>query len=161
MAAKVDVIGYGCASATLSSGWEFDQQLQTKIERLSGVPAVTTSGAIVESIRSLGVLNIGFASPYIEELNQQSLSFFESAQINVVNHAGIGSTLSSAEQGELTPHDAYRLGCAADHPDAEAIVISCTDFHAVEAISALEKELGKPVITSNQALIKQCLAKLI
>lgn len=40
----------------------------------------------------------------------------------------------------------------ADHPAADAIVIGCTDCRAVEVIGALERKLGKPVITSNQAL---------
>jgi maleate isomerase/arylmalonate decarboxylase len=160
MAAKVDVIGYGCASATLSCGWDFDRQLCKDIEAKSGVPAVTTSGAMVEALRGLGISTIGFASPYVEELNHDAVSFFESAGINVVNCANVGTALSSVEQGNLTPYDAFDLGYAADHPKAQAIVIGCTDFRAVEAIKALENALGKPVITSNQAMIDRCLLKI-
>lgn len=160
MAAKVDVIGYACASATLSHGWAFDRWLCKDIEAKSGVPAVTTSGAMVEALQHLDISSIGFASPYVEELNRDAVSFFESAGIEVANCANTGSTLSSAEQGNLKPYDAFNLGCAADHHDAQAIVIGCTDFRAVEAIKALENELGKPVITSNQAMIASCLSKI-
>jgi maleate isomerase len=32
-------------------------------------------------------------------------------------------------------------------------VLSCTDMRAVEVINQLEQELGKPVVTSNQAIL--------
>ena len=108
----------------------------------------------------MDITTIGFASPYVETLNHDAVSFFESAGINVVNCANVGAELSSVEQGNLTPYDAFNLGYAANHSKAQAIVISCTDFRAVEAIKALENTLGKPVITSNQAMIKRCLLKI-
>ena len=52
------------------------------------------------------------------------------------------------------------MGLAADHPDAELLVISCTDYRALEAVPALEQSLGKPVITSNSALMYVCLKRL-
>jgi maleate cis-trans isomerase len=42
----------------------------------------------------------------------------------------------------------------ADAPDAQALVLSCTDMRAVEVIDRLQRSLGKPVITSNQALME-------
>jgi maleate isomerase/arylmalonate decarboxylase len=44
------------------------------------------------------------------------------------------------------------LARRADCAEAEAIVLSCTDMRAVEAVDRLEALLGKPVVTSNQAL---------
>ena len=32
-------------------------------------------------------------------------------------------------------------------------MLSCTDMRAVETIDRLEKEMGKPVVTSNQAMV--------
>ena len=52
------------------------------------------------------------------------------------------------------------MALKADHKDAQAIVISCTDYRALEAVPAIEHALGKPVITSNQALMFACLKRL-
>ncbi len=52
------------------------------------------------------------------------------------------------------------MGLAADREEAEALVISCTDYRALEAVSALEGQLGKPVVTSNSALMYVCLKRL-
>ena len=59
------------------------------------------------------------------------------ADIEVVNKSGFERELSSLEQNALTPEDAYRMGLMADHADA-ALVISCTDYRALEAVTALE-----------------------
>jgi maleate isomerase len=160
MDARVDVIGYGCASATLSCGWDFDRDLKTKMETRAGIPVVTVAGAMVEAIRNLKISRIGFTSPYVSGLNIKACGFFADAGIDVVHCADLGAEISSIEQGLLTPAEVFDLGCAADHPQAEAIVIGCTDFRAVEAIDALQGELGKPVITSNQALVLACLERM-
>ena len=49
------------------------------------------------------------------------------------------------------------LSTSTDHPDAEAIVLSCTDMRSVETIERLETHVRKPVITSNQAMVFQAL----
>lgn len=53
----------------------------------------------------------------------------------------------------LTPEEVFDLAIRADHDQAEAIVLSCTDMRSVEAVARIEKRLGKPVVTSNQAMI--------
>ncbi len=63
-------------------------------------------------------------------------------------------------QGALMPDAVYELGLRADSPDADAIVLSCTDMRSVEVIDRLERTLGKPVVTSNQAMMFQSLQLL-
>ena len=44
------------------------------------------------------------------------------------------------------PHDEIRdLIRRADHPDAEAIAVICTNFPAAWLVDELERELGKPI----------------
>jgi maleate cis-trans isomerase len=40
-----------------------------------------------------------------------------------------------------------------DDPESDALFISCTALHTFGLIEKLEKDLKKPVITSNQATI--------
>ncbi len=144
---------YGCTSATLAHGMEFDKDLRDKIETATGAKAITAAGALVTELRTVGATRIGFASPYVGEVNNQAIRFFEQAGIETVNCAEIGGSLSSHEQGELSPDEIFTLAVRADHPHAEAIVMSCTDLRAVEAIERIETALNKPVITSNQAMV--------
>lgn len=159
-AADVQVMAYGCTSATLASGPEFDQQFQQQITDKTGVPAITAAGAIVEALNLLKISRLAFTSPYVAELNQDAIRFISACGFEVVNHFSVSENYSSRDMREVTPDTIYKQGLQADHPEAEALVISCTDFRALEALTALERDLGKPVVTSNQALMYASLTRL-
>ncbi len=144
---------YGCTSATLAHGMEFDNKLKEEIAAATGAKAITAAGAVITGLQTLGLTRIGFASPYVGEVNKQAISFFKEAGIETVNCAEIGRSLISHEQGELSPDEIFTLAVRANHPHAEAIVMSCTDLRAVEVIDRIETALNKPVITSNQAMV--------
>ena len=44
--------------------------------------------------------------------------------------------------------------------DADGYFLSCTNTRMIEAIEDLERDLGKPVINSNQATIWACLKQI-
>jgi len=157
---RVELIAYACTSATLSDGPEFDAEFCAEITSKTGLPAVTTAGALIEAMRDLNAQRVAFTSPYVARLNEESVEFIRQCGIEVVNQLGFERELSSLEQNRLTPADAYRMGLAADHPDADLLVIACTDYRALEAVSALEQALAKPVVTSNSALMYVCLKRL-
>ena len=150
---RPDEVLYGCTSATLAHGQGFDRDLATKIKVASGAVTVTAAGALVGALRALGVRRIGFASPYVAALNDDALGFLADEGFETVGRGEVAEALSNDGQGLLTPDDAFALGMQADAPEAEAIVLSCTDLRAAEAIARLEKATGKPVITSNQAMV--------
>ena len=158
--AQVDLIAYACTSATLSDGPQFDAEFCQEIEDKSGCKAVTTAGAVVEAIQTMGIERIAFTSPYVAKLADETVDYVNQCGIEVVNRLDFEQELSSLDQNALTPEDAYRMGLAVDHPDAQAVFISCTDYRALEALPALELALGKPVICSNQALMYACLKRL-
>lgn len=150
---RPDVVLYGCTSATLTHGPSFDAQLARDIKAASGAITFTAAGTLVEAIRALGLAKVGFSSPYLGEINTQAVNFLAQNSISTVQCADIGRALGNYGQGELTPDEVYDLACRADHPEAEAIVLSCTDMRAVEAVERIEHQLGKPVVTSNQAMM--------
>jgi maleate cis-trans isomerase len=144
---------YGCTSATLTHGTAFDRDLAEQIRTTSGALSLTAAGSLVAAIKAIGASKVGFASPYLGEINDQAVTFLGDEGIEVIHRADIGRELGNYGQGELTPDEVYELALKADHPEAEAIVLSCTDMRSVEAIARIEAALGKPVITSNQAMV--------
>jgi maleate isomerase len=160
MGAKPDVILYGCTSATLTHGLEFDRGLAEKIRSNSGAKTVTAAGALANALKWLGVSRIGFASPYVPQINDLAVNFLEATGVTTINRSEVNGKLDNVGQGALEPDDVFKLGLAADHRDAEALVLSCTDMRSVETIARLEDAVGKPVITSNQAMIFETLQLL-
>ena len=151
---------YGCTSATLTHGVEFDRSLADSIAKTCGSISITAAGALVNALTTLGATQIGFSSPYIGEVNRLAIEFLASENIKTVSQFEIEAELDNYGQGELKPEEVFELAIKADQPDVEAIVLSCTDMRSVEAIADIEQATGKPVVTSNQAMIFELCQKL-
>ena len=154
---RPDVIMYGCTSATLTHGPAFDRRLAERIKADSGAETVTAAGALVHALKTLGVTRIGFASPYVSAINDMAIAFLAETGIETLARSEVSDALDNYGQGELDPQAVFDLGLAADDPEAEAIVLSCTDMRSVEVIARLEDAVGKPVISSNQAMVFQAM----
>lgn len=157
---KPDAILYGCTSATLTHGPAFDRDLAARIKATSGAETITAAGAITAALGHLNITRIGFGSPYVAAINDLAVDFLAQSGIETVARTEVATPLSNEEQGALTPDDVFDIGTRADHPDAQAVLLSCTDMRSVEAIARLEAQLGKPVITSNQAMAWETLRRL-
>jgi maleate isomerase len=147
---EVDVIVFACTTGSLVHGLGWDRELIARIERASGRPATTTTTAVLEALRAVGATSLAIATPYIDELNRIERAFFTESGFRVVEIAGLGCA-TDAEIGRLDPEDAVALAERVDTPAADAVFISCTNFHCLPVLDSLERHLGKPVVTSNQA----------
>ena len=58
------------------------------------------------------------------------------------------------------PERVVEFAAGVCRPEAEALFCSCTAWRSVEAVEALEQRLGKPVVSSNQAMIWAAFGKL-
>ena len=119
--------------------------------------AVTSSGAIVEALDALGIRRVSTATPYLPSLSLLLESFLNEHGVTVAGSVELGLDgriweVSYAQTAELIRQ--------ADTPDAEAIVVSCTNLPTYDLIAGLEAELGKPIITANQAILWAGLRRL-
>ena len=154
------VVLYGCASASLALGLEGDRALAARMSAQCGTRVITAAGAIVQALTELALSNIAICSPYDRTLSESTANFFITAGFGVTSTSTPEQGLDSLEQGLISPDEVVELALEADRKNAEAIVIACTDMRAVECIDAIEARLGKPVISSNQALMYAALGEL-
>ena len=152
-AVSPDVVLYGCTSATLVHGVEFDRKLSRSVSLATGAKTITAAGALIEALSILKVKKIGIASPYVASLNDLVINFLTEANFDVVKRTEPKKPLTSLEQGALSPNDVYELAVQANSIDTEALVLSCTDLKAHSVIIKLEGKTNKPVVTSNQAMM--------
>jgi len=149
--AEPDLIVFHCTGATTLDP-EMGGKLKRRIEQASGKPATTTAEALIAAFRTLETNRIVLLSPYPKETNEHEVAFFNHHQIEVVRELGLNLTTGAAFSA-VEPREWYRLAVANRHRDAEAYFLSCATIRAVPVIAALERDLGKPVVTSNQAVI--------
>lgn len=146
---RPDVIIYGCTSGS-SLEPKQDQEIIGRIEEIAGVPALATAGAVVEALRVLGVRDVAVGTPYVDEINDRELEFLRDYDFNPVSIEALRRG-RSYDIADTTADEIRALGRAADRPEAQAVFISCTNLRTAPVIDDLEQELGKPVVTSNQA----------
>ncbi len=154
---RPDVVLYGCTSATLTHGVAFDRALADQIRAMGKAETVTAAGALVHALTTLGARRVAFASPYVPAINDMAIDFLETSGFAVVGRADVTGTLDNDGQGAMPPDAVYALGRRADVPEADVVVMSCTDMQSVSVLQSLEDAIGKPVISSNQAMMFQTL----
>ena len=156
-----DVAGilYGCTSGSLIKGVGWDLEIIRRIEEKTGIPTTTTSTAVIGAFKELKVSSAAVATPYVDSVNRIEKDFFEAHGVNVVNIEGLGYT-KGEELHKESPESAYAFAKKVDRKEADCLFISCTDFAAVEAINFLERDLGKPVMSSNTVSLWAMLKKM-
>ncbi len=150
--ASVDVIAYGCTAGSMTSPMTAIGEFVTGI---SSVPAVTTAASLVNALRVLGTSSVALATPYHDALNEHERAFLGANGIEVVAMSGLGIGANGPDEyvriARVPLDEVKRHALAVDRSDAQALIISCTDFATLPLIAELEQEIGKPVVTSNQA----------
>ena len=146
------VIVYACTTGSFIKGPGYDREIGERIKGETGVPGVSTTTAVTEALKALGLKRAVLATPYHEKIGEREKAFFENAipdfRFVVEKHLGIVPNLP---KGRLTPYSAYKTARDIDTQEADGIFISCTNWRTIEIIEELEADTGKPVVTSNQA----------
>ncbi len=153
---RVGVITFACTSGSFVGGPGYDDKLIKIIEDETGVRATTTTSAVINALVSLNVSKIALATPYTDEITKLEVNFLQAAGFEVTNWKG-GGIVETADIQECRPEVSYRRARDVDNDQAEAVFISCTGFRTIENLAKLEADLGKPVISSNQATFAESL----
>ena len=150
--ADVGVIVLGATAPSFLKGLGYDRELIGKLEAATGRKATTTSTALVEAIRHTGAKRVVLGSAYTAKLNDIAKAFLEASGVEVTDIKGLSLT-DNLVVGRLSANTAYDLALTLERSDADAIVLSCTNWQTMEVIERIEKETGKPVITTTQATV--------
>lgn len=150
--ADVDVIVMGATAPSFLKGAGYDREVMARIEKATGKPATTTSTALLRALRFLDAKRIVLGSAYTDKVNAIAQGFLEANGLKVVAARGLGM-VDNLAVGRLGPQSAYELARDAAHADADAVVLACTNWRSMDVIERLERELGKPVVSTTQVSV--------
>jgi maleate isomerase len=155
----MDVIGHASTTSAYVIGFDAELAMVARLAESTALPVAATCASAVHALRLLDVERVALigAPWFVPEYNELGTAYF----------AGQGFHVISSQSAELSRHP-DEIGPAAvrdwtaRHVDdaAEAVFIGGNGFRATAAIDALEAELGRPVLTSNQVLLWQLLAQV-
>lgn len=153
---SLDVVCYACTSGSLVLGEEkVFQEL-----RAGATNAVATSliTAVISALNAMEIKKVAIATPYLDEVNAQEKTYLEERGFDVTTIRGLNLEQDS-DMIRVRPDAISDLARSVNSDEAEAVFISCGALRSVDVIDALEEELGKPVICSNQAMAWDVLRK--
>ena len=146
-----DCIAFACTSGSFMKGVSHAERISKVLEEVAGIPVTTAASSSVKALKELGVERVAVATPYEDRVNEALKGFLEESGFEVVSMEGL--QMVGAEMCALPPQRSYQLAREVDRPEADGVFISCTGFRTAEILEVLELDLGKPVVSANQAMI--------
>jgi maleate cis-trans isomerase len=129
-----------------------------------GLPSVTAAAAVVDAIVALSAKNVVLMSPFSAAVTAHEADFMTTEGIRVLSQHSLGhGTYAPGRKLEIhtiPPSDVCAAVSRIDYAEADAIVISGTNLVTFPVIEEIEALTGKPVISSNQAMLWSALRKV-
>lgn len=149
---RPDSVMWACTSGSFVFGPDGAAAQAAGVAEAVGVPASSTSIAFVDALRHLKLRRVAVAASYPEDVAQHFVHFLRAGGAEVVSMGSHG-IVTAAEVGTLDREQVIAMVVAADHPEAEAVLVPDTAMHTLAIVEALERAVGKPVLTANQVTV--------
>ena len=124
--------------------------LEQAVAEKGPLPVPRAAELTMQALSALDVQRVALATPYDEALTRDAKAGIESYGIEVVSFDWLRNVRSVFDE---TPARAYRLGRSVDRPEAQAVFFSGVGMPTVSMLQALERDIGKPVISSASAMM--------
>lgn len=139
---------YACTSGSFIKGAAWDEMIMEKVSGICGCPAITASRAMINAILAMGLRKLTLVTPYTDNINEHEKDFIESMGIQVTAMRGL-NIVDAETLRTQTAEQIRELVLTTDVPESDGVFISCTNMEGLFIAEYLEKELGKPVLSSN------------
>lgn len=143
-------IGYACTSGATMIGEELVDQMIRNVH-----PQAKTSNPITAckaALTALGLHRIALVTPYPPEVTLTMQANLRAAGFDIIALASFDQsddfTVARISRDSILSA-VLNIGA---RKDIDGVFVSCTSLRALEIIPEAEAQLGKPVISSNQAL---------
>jgi maleate isomerase len=146
----LDVVAYGCTSASMAIGEErvFENIHKAKPEAKCTTPI---TGAFA-AFKAFDAQRIGVLTPYPESVNRIVAKYMTDRGVNVPVFGSFNEDRDS-RVSRISPESIEKgIHELIKHADVDAIFVSCTSVRLVEACRDLEKSLKLPITSSNHAM---------
>lgn len=156
--APLDVVGYACTSGATVIGSANVARAVRGARPADGPGSLARTAvsdpllAVKAACAALGARRIGFVTPYVAEVSAAMRSSLEADGIEIAAFGsfGQGDDRVVARISPRSVRDAIlRVGRAAP---CDAVFVSCTNVRTFGVLADAEEGLGRPVVSSNQAL---------
>jgi arylmalonate decarboxylase len=136
------------SSLTFYKGAKFNEELTSRVTKLTGVPSTTQSNGLVDGLRTANARRVAVATAYTDIVTDRLKIFLEEHGFEVTLAKGLG--YEQIPDGAATQEILFKLGsdAYAGSRKADALVVSCGRLSTLDLIVPLENHIKVPVISS-------------
>jgi maleate cis-trans isomerase len=145
-----DIVAYGCTAAGFISGPAGDAALAQDLARVTGLPVVTTAGAMVKALQHAGARRIAVVTPYQDGVNEQLTEFLADGGIAVDRLASFRAP-DLATLCSITAEQVRDLAERTMGDDVDALFIGCSQLPTQAVLDDLAARSGRPAFSSISA----------
>jgi len=145
-AQQVDLIHPIGAPVFMVHGYAGEQRIIGEWEAQHKIPIFTSGQSHVNALRALGVRRFVALSPLSERINEIASGYFHDAGFDIMAFERV--EMAARDRGAITWQDAYEQARALfeRHSGAEGIYFISSGWRILDAVQALERDLGVPVV---------------
>jgi maleate isomerase len=149
--ACVEVIVFHCTAVSTFAP-DLAHGIRERIERASGIRCFTTADAILAALSKLNAKRISLLTPYIDQVHAREMAWLEANGVHVEGGTNLGIN-TNTDMATLQPEEILNWARENASEAADACFLSCTAIKSAAIIDPLERIYGRPVLTSNQAMV--------
>jgi maleate isomerase len=150
--ARCEVVAFHCTANSMEGGVEGEKQILAAVARAGAPHGTTTITAIRWALDAFGAKRIVLITPYSAETTEHEAAFLRACGYDLL--VAKGFALAGSDAYCATPPEFWRdRTIEAERANADAYLISCANISVFDALNELELHLGRPVITSNLAVM--------
>ncbi|HKF74019.1 MAG TPA: Asp/Glu racemase [Stellaceae bacterium] len=151
---RLDVMAFGCTSGSMAIGPE---RVAVAVHRARpGISVTDPVSAALRGLKALRARRIALLTPYPDAVNDVVAAYVGAQGFEIAERASFKQP-SDPAIARVPPEAIERAGVELGCRKVDALFISCTALRCSSVIERIEHAIGKPVVTSNQALAWDCL----
>ncbi len=157
--ARCEVVAFHCTATSTAEGLAGEAKLCAALRQIGAPQVTTTASALRGALDALRARRIVLLTPYSAHTTAEEAAFLHAAGYDVV--CARGFALKGSDEYCATPAQYWRdRALEAARPDADVYLVSCANISVFPVIETIEQQLGRPVVTSNHAVVWHALRLL-
>ncbi|MDR5734022.1 hypothetical protein QCE47_17065 [Caballeronia sp. LZ025] len=147
-----DAIAFNCTGASVAHGSGCDVALAARMTEKLGVPSTNTMVAIKDALKFVHAEAILHVCPFGDEFSRVERQSLVDSGLDVQRTVSLGFT-DAKVAALMEPNQIAETVKQRVDENTRALLLSCANVRAFEAVQELEDALNMPVVTSNQAML--------
>jgi maleate isomerase len=155
--ARCGVVTFHCTGNAMQGGLAGEARIREALAAGTQAQVATTASAVCDALRAVGTRRVVLFTPSTAETTTSEAEYLRAAGFDVV--ASHGLELGGSDEFCRAPSSFWYDTVVGARAETDTYFVSCANIACFDVVDALERTLGRPVVTSNQAVLWDALRR--